>query len=226
MFRSLLLAFAILAAAPALAQEDDPLSLNGVGRFTLQTGWRLTSNNTFYKGYYDPRPGLARGANSPGGPLLAGSFAYAMTESMELGVDLFATGERLRLADLPELSTLTYGALVGLRFQTVLDIGPYGLVPFGGVLTGPTLVLSRFQGGDSLEVVTQAWAGTVGATLRLSPRWGISAEYRLSFVRGQVPTHGGQTFGSVNAGGNWFSLGMTYAWPPSPSRPIGGGLGF
>lgn len=228
MYRSLLLAVAVLSATPALAQDEGSLTLNGVGRLSIQTGWRMTTNGTFYNGYYGKRPGLQRGANSPGGPLVVGSFAYGVSESLELGVDLFGTGERLQLAEQPVLETLTYGALVGLRFRSVLELGSLQLIPFAGLLTGPTLVYSRFQGvsESAREIVTQAWAGAAGASLRLSPRWGLTAEYRLSFVRGQVAELGGQKFGSFNAGGNWLSLGVTYTWPPEPNRPIAGGLGF
>lgn len=227
MYRSLFLSVALLSAPAALAQEDDVnTTLEGVGRLTIQSGWRLTSNNTFYEGYYGPNAGLARGPTSPGGPLVVGSFAYGITDSLELGIDLFATGERLRLTDQPMLSTLTYGALVGLRFQTVLDLGPQGLIPFVGVLTGPTLAFSQFEGQPAQEIMTQAWAGTVGATMRLSERWGLTGEYRLSFVRGPVGALGGRKFGSFNGGGNWFALGVTYVWPPEPSRGMGRSVGF
>ena len=75
--------------------------------------------------------------------------------------------------------------------------------------------------------MTQAWAGTLGATLRVSPRWGLTAEYRISFVRGPVGSIGEQKFGSFNGGGSWFALGLTYVWPPDPSRSFGGrGVGF
>lgn len=228
MSRGLLLLAALLSASASLAQDDvAPTSLEGVGRLTIQTGWRLTSNDTFYERYYSQHAELARGPSSSGGPLVAGSFAYALTDTVELGIDLFATGERLRLTNQPELTTLTYGALVGVRFQTVLDVGPHGLVPFAGILTGPTLAYSKFEGQQAQEVVTQAWTGTVGATLRLSPRWGLTGEYRLSFVRGPVGNLGSQTFGSFNGGGNWFALGVTYTWPPDVgARSRGRSVGF
>lgn len=225
MYRSLLLSVALLSAPAALAQDEVNTTLEGVGRLTLQSGWRLTSNNTFYEGYYATRPELARGPTSPGGPLVVGSFAYGITDMVELGVDLFATGERLRLTDQPELTTLTYGALVGVRFQTVLEVGQ-GLVPFAGILTGPTLAFSQFKGQPAQEIMTQAWAGTVGATMRLSDRWGLTGEYRFSFVRGPVGALANQKFGSFNGGGNWFALGVTYLWPPEPSRGMGRGVGF
>ena len=226
MYRSLFLAAALLSAPAALAQDELNTSLEGVGRLTIQSGWRLTSNDTFYEGYYSKHEGLVRGPTSAGGPLVVGSFAYGITDMVELGVDLFATGERLRLTDQPMLTTLTYGALVGVRFQSVLDIGPYGLVPFAGILTGPTLAFSQFEGQQAREEMTQAWVGTVGATLRLSPRWGLTGEYRLSFVRGLVNDVGSEKFGSYNGGGNWFALGVTYTWPPEQSHGMGRGVGF
>lgn len=238
MVRPLLLALA-LCATPALAQDGSegdegdegyfeaevpPARLRGVGRFSLQTGWRLTSNGTFYRGYYGKRPELERAPASPGGPLLVGSFAYAFTDVVELGIDLVATGERLRLTGQPTLTTMTFGALVGVRFQKLLPgVGRHGLVPFAGVLVGPTYVLSRFDGiASNQEGIPTALVGSVGATLRLSPRWGLTAEYRLSFVRGRPgfvrqPDLGLESFGSFNAGGNWLSVGFSYAWPPKPS---------
>ncbi|XXF75002.1 hypothetical protein P2318_18185 [Myxococcaceae bacterium GXIMD 01537] len=229
MYRSLLLA-AVLTASTALAQEEEyevPTSLEGVGRLSIQSGWRLTSNETFYEGYYAANSQLERGPMSNGGPLVIGSFAYSISDLIELGVDLFATGERLRLTNQPTLTTMTYGALLAVRFQTVLpQVGPYGFVPFMGILSGPTLAYSVFEGQKANEVVTQTWAGTLGGTLRLSPRWGLTAEYRLSFVRGQVAPPGGLKLGSYNGGGNWFALGVTYTWPPEPSRKLGGGAPF
>lgn len=247
MVRPLLLAVSLLATS-ALAQpgregydgfegymdpEAPPARLRGVGRFSLQTGWRLTSNESFYQSYYGRHPELGRAPASPGGPLLVGSFAYAFTDVVELGIDLVATGERLRLTGQPTLTTMSFGALVGVRFQKLLlGVGPHGLVPFAGVLVGPTYVLSRFDGVPSnQESVPTALVGSLGATLRMSSRWGLTAEYRLAFVRARPgfvrqPDLGLESFGSFNAGGNWLSVGFTYAWPPKVSRGGGGFTDF
>jgi hypothetical protein len=218
-FTSVLPALLLLLATPAAAQyESESASLDGVGRITVQGGWRYTSNTTFRTGYY-ARPenqGLEQAAASPGGPLVAFTFGYAVNEYVELGVDLFATGERLELTGAPTLTTLTYGALVGLRLQTLLEgVGPHGLVPWVGLLSGPTLVLSTFQGDPGTEGVKQAWGASVGASLRLSPRWAATLEARGVLVRGPV-----QDLGSVNGGGVWFGFGATYSFDAEPSRPV------
>ncbi|NMO21832.1 hypothetical protein, partial [Pyxidicoccus fallax] len=201
MLRRFLPLFALFAAAPAFAQEapeeeaqeEVPTSLNGVGRISIQGGWRVTSNETLYKSWYG-RPAnreLQRARSVTGGPLLVGSFAFAISDMVELGIDLFGTNGRLYLRE-PDggerrINLLSYGALVGLRFQTVLpEVGPYGLVPFVGILTGPALASSKRQGEDVQESTSQAWAGSLGFHWRLSPRWGLTAEYRLAFLRGPV----------------------------------------
>jgi hypothetical protein len=224
MRRLVILAF-LLAAGSASAQEE-LAPLNGVGRISIQGGWRVSSNDTFYDSFY-AFPGYQdapRASASPGGPFLAGSFAYAATDFIELGIDLFATGEQLRLTGAPTLTNVTYGALVGLRFQTLWDfLTPEGVVPFVGIQTGPTLAYSTAEGVGTKELVTQTWAGTVGATFRFSAHWGLTAEYRLAFVRGQSAFNTKKEFeqlASYNAGGNWFALGVTYLLAPDPMRPF------
>lgn len=224
--RRLLLLAVLLATGSASAQDEEPLPLNGVGRISVQAGWRHSSNGTFYDSFYsfpDYR-GVQRAPESPGGPFLAGSFAYAVTEFFELGIDLYATGEQLRLTGAPTITNVTYGALVGLRLQTLLDIlTPEGVVPFVGLQTGPSLAYSTAEGVGSRELFTQAWAGTVGATFRFSAHWGLTAEYRLAFARGQSVFNNKPEFkglASYNAGGNWFALGVTYFFAPDPIRPF------
>jgi hypothetical protein len=227
--RRLVLLSVLLAAASASAQDDfdeELAPLNGVGRLTLEAGWRLTPNGHFYDSFYalPDYQGVARAPASPGGPFLAGCFAYAVTDFIELGIDLFATGEQLRLTGAPTLTNVTYGALVGLRFQTLLDfLTPEGVVPFVGFQLGPTLVNSHAEGVGQRELFTQAYVGTVGATFRFSASWGLTAEYRLAFARGQVALRnspGFERLSSFNGGGSWFALGVTYLWPPDPIRPF------
>jgi hypothetical protein len=225
MRRSYLLTLLVTLAASIAAAQDDSVApaLDGVGRISLQGGWRFVSNSTFYESYYS-RPenaALERAPASNGGPLVAGSFAYGVTDLVEVGIDLFATAERLQLTGQPRLTTAAYGALLGLRFQGWLDIGPEGLVPFLGILTGPLLASAAFEGQPVRETLSQAWVGAMGATLRLTPTWGICAEYRLVFARGAVGRPE-QRFGSFNAGGNWFALGVTYTFPREPSNPLDG----
>jgi hypothetical protein len=154
-----------------------------------------------------------------------------MSDLVELGIDLFGTAGRLYLnepgeGDAPpterRIDTVGYGALVGLRFQTVLpEVGPYGLVPFAGILTGPVLVSSQRQGESVQEATSQAWMGSLGATLRLSARWALTAEYRLAFMRGPIGPPNDRV-GSFSGGGHWLTLGVTYTFPPEPSRPLPG----
>lgn len=210
----------LLLSTSALAQELTPL--NGVGRITVEAGWRLTTNHTFYDSFYalPDSQGLARAPLSPGGPYASGSFGYSLTENIELGIDVFGTAEQLRLTNAPTITNLSYGAIVGVRFQTVLDaLAPNGTVPFIGLATGPTLSLSHGSDGSQRELANQTFVGMVGATFRLSPHWGITAEYRLAFARGQSSLNNQDAFknlASFNAGGNWFALGVTYLLAPEP----------
>jgi len=206
----------LLLAAPSAAE---PVPLVGVGRVAPSVGWRHSSNGTFYDNYYSQpgRAGTRREPSSPGGPVLAITFGYGVTSYFELGVDLFATAERLRLTGEPQLTTATYGALVAGRFQTLIEsVGPAGLVPSLGLLTGPTLVLTQVPGGTPNEVFTQAWGAAAGVRLPLDTTWSVGLEYRFLFVRGNAGT-----LGSVNGGGQWLTLGLSYAFPPEPEHSFG-----
>lgn len=232
MYRALLLTLVLHAATSFAGDAPDeygdvptaPDELKRVQRFSIQTGWRVSSNGTFYRSYYGEHSELQQAPGSPGGPLLVGSFAYSFTNWIELSLDLAVTGERLRLTGQPTLTTMTFAGLVGLRFQKLLpSIGPQGLIPFVGVLAGPTFVMAHFDGGPHYEESNPTTVGaTVGATLRLSPRWGLTVEYRHAFVRArpsfvQQPDRHLQGFSTVNVGGSWPSVGFAYWWPPKPT---------
>jgi hypothetical protein len=218
----LLTLVATLAAFTASAQEGAP-ALEGVGRISIQGGWRYAANTTFYDHYYalQGNEGLARAGATRGGPLAVGTFAYGISDLVEIGIDLFAHEQQIQLTGQPQLRTVGYGALLGLRFRTWLDIGPEGVVPFLGLLTGPMLAAAAFDGQALRETYSQAWGGTVGATFRLNPTWGISAEFRQVFARGAVGRPD-QNLGSFNAGGSWFSVGVNYTFPKDsgPSSKI------
>ncbi|HVG62453.1 MAG TPA: hypothetical protein VNA24_28070 [Hyalangium sp.] len=217
---SLLILLATLAASTASAQyEEEEVSpeLEGSSRFSLQTGWRYTPNTRFYNDYYSRavNRGLPRAGGAIGGPLLTATFAYSITNLIELGIDLFATYERMQLTRQPGLNAITYGALMGLRFQKRLEIGPEGLIPSVGILTGPLLAASYFDGGRSVENFTQAFGASLGATLRLNDKWGLCFEYRFVFAKGEA-----ENVGPYDAAGNWLSVGMTYQFPSARYRPM------
>lgn len=228
MSRSPLLLLALLAATPSLAAkaEDDGYEteekprheLEHTSRFSLLTGWRYAPNGRFFDAYYlDPdHVGLQRSGSGIGGPLLSGAFAYSPTNFFELGIDLFATYERMTLTGKPGLNAVTYGALIGLRFQHRLELGPHGVIPSAGVLIGPMLAASYFDGGSALENYTQSIGLTAGATVNLSEVWGLRFEYRLLTGRGEA-----EDIGTYEAAGSWFSVGLNYQFDSQPDRPMG-----
>jgi hypothetical protein len=201
---------ALLAALPARAGP----SLEGTGRVTAEVGWRLTPNDSFYADAL--KVGLTRTRDSVGGPTVMGSFGYMMTDQLELSIDLFAGGERLALQGLAPINSVTYGATVGPRLY--LPLGPFAFAEdwrlFAGVLVGPTLVLA-FGGNipGTSEVAIGSYMGSVGVAARLSDELGLSLEYRLLLVRGQVPGIGG-----VNGGGSWLGIGLTWHLAGEPMQ--------
>jgi hypothetical protein len=222
--RPLLLLFALLAASSAAAQDDSEYgSLSGGSRISIQGGVRLAHNSTFYDSYY-LRPGnegLERAASPRWSPLVIGTFAYSLSDSMEIGFDLFGTTQKMALTNKPQLTTASYGALLGLRFQTQWPLGPHGTVPFVGLLTGPFVAVAAFEGQKARETLMQAWAGTAGATMRITPEWGLCLEYRFVLARGAVGT-AEERLSSFNAGGSWLNVGVTYTFAKQPTNPLGG----
>jgi hypothetical protein len=219
----LILVTTLAASSAARAQDRAAPSLKGDSRVSVQAGWRYAANSTLYNAWYSSpdNADLPESSRSFGGPLIVGTFAYSVTDLVELGIDLFATGERMQLTGLPTLTTASYGALVGLRFQGWLDLGPEGTVPYLGILTGPLLATAAFKGLPPKETLAQAWVGTVGATMRLNPTWGLNVELRQVFARGAT---GRADLGSFNAGGSWLSLGVTYFFPKDQGRRLGEGI--
>lgn len=223
----LLLATLTAASAAAAPKEDDGYDpdeekprneLEDTSRFTLSTGWRYAPNGRFFDAYYqDPdNAGLERSRSGFGGPLLAAGFAYSPINLIEVGIDLFATYERMNLTGQPGLNAVTYGALIGLRFQHKFELGPHGLVPSAGVLIGPMLATAYFDGGRAVENYTQSIGLNAGATLNLSEVWGLRFEYRLLTGRGEA-----EDIGTYEAAGSWFSVGLNYQFPLMESRPMG-----
>lgn len=214
----------LLGASSASAQYEDEeeakfaRKLDGSSRVSLHAGWRYAPNGKFYDGYYSHpnNKGLERAGGSIGGPLVAGTFGYSPTEALEVGIDLFATYERMILTGQPGLNAITYGGLLGLRFQTQMEVAE-GLIPFFGILVGPMITGAFFDEGLAVENFTTAIGGTVGATLRLTPKWGLTFEYRLLLGQGVA-----EDLGPYNAAGSWFSVGMTYSFPRKADRPFTG----
>ena len=227
----LLLLLATLAATAAAAapaedegydegyEETEPLpqdELEGSSRFSLMTGWRYASNGRFFDQYYShpDHRGLERGRGAIGGPLLMASFAYSPINLIEVGIDLYATYERMELTGQPGLNAVGVGALLDLRLQHKFELGRYGLVPSAGVLLGPMFAVSFFDGEDAVENSSQSFGVSVGATLYLSETWGLRLDYRLLTGRGEA-----EDIGPYDAAGSSFCVGLNYQFPSKP-RPL------
>lgn len=222
--RGVLLLLVTLTTTVASAQYDEdegPPKLEGTNRISVVGGWRYAPNFTFYDNYYfkESNQRLQRSRGSIGGPALTATFGYSVTNLIEVGADLFATYERMKLTGKPGLNTVTYGAMLGLRFQKRFEVGPAGLIPSVGILAGPHIAAAYFDGGRALENGGTGFGLTAGATLRLNPTWGVCFELREIFARGEV-----EDVGYYNAGGSWLAVGVTYTLPWESDRKIHGRL--
>jgi hypothetical protein len=238
MSRHCLLTLLVLLVAPAASAQDEkakppyedeyagyevqvedpgPPRLKGASRFSLQTGWRYTPNTKFFDRYYalPENRRLTRAGGAIGGPLVTATFAYSPLDWLEVGLDLFFTYERMQLTNSPGLNAISFGLAGGLRFQKRMELGAREFVPYFGVLLGPTFAGAFFDGGNSVENFAQTMGATVGGKLRLSPKWGLNIEYRLTLAQGQV-----DRLGIYNAGGHWLTVGLSYYFPLIKDHPL------
>ena len=188
----------LVAAAPAAAE------LEGTQRVVALAGWRYTPNDTFLASAvannYQPE------GVSWGGPQASASFGYSFTDWAELAVDIFIGTERLNFVDSPPLSSTTYGGAVGVRFQGELKLFNRSFVPALGVFTGPAFIyVSGLRALPPTETLIDSYTASVSGTSRITDSLGLTAEVRLLLTRGFVPG-----IGSINGGGAWIGVGVSW----------------
>lgn len=119
---------AVLVSAQ-VASADSPT--DGVGRVSIGGGLRWTPNDHFNGRAAEaghPNTRAQEFVTAPLGFQGWGSFGYGAFEWLELAVDLFAGFESFQLEGWLPFSSVSYGALVGVRV-TRYDFPIAGLVP-------------------------------------------------------------------------------------------------
>ncbi len=202
-------ALALFFALSSGAAHGQGRRFEGFGRLTAGVGWRLTPNDHFYAAAREQ--GLEPVAPSPGGPAVCLCFGYSATDAIEIGIDLGVSAENLTLVGSAPIHSVTYGALVGVRWQLTNLIGDW-VVPYLGAFTGPMLVNVSSAEFGSGETLVGAWAGAAGVSLWLTERMGLTVDYKVMLARGSVPS-----IGSVNGGGQSLTVGLTFYFPPEPT---------
>lgn len=197
---------AVLALAIALAvmpaRASEPGSIEGLGRITIGGGIRWLPNDHFKKGA--EKEGYPVESIWGVGPMGFASFGYGVLSFIEVSIDLIAAGERFKLLDRPEYSSVTYGPLLGARLMKA-DLFFEGFTPMAGILLGP--IFSHLSRDDGLveERVTTGFSIVAGFAFRLNHRFGIWTEARYLLARGVVP----EMATGINTGGLWFGAGIT-----------------
>ncbi|MBE2247975.1 MAG: hypothetical protein IAE78_00415 [Myxococcus sp.] len=203
----------LCAAGPALAQG----STTDIGRVSIGGGLRWTMNDHFNaKAAEAGRAPTSREefVTAPLGFEGMASFGYGAFDWLEVAVDLFAGFESFKLEGWLPFSSLSYGALIGLRL-TRYDVLLPGLVPYVGVQTGPLLVLVSSPSAPGAERIMQGWSVNGGASYKFTDRLGVFVDVRYLYGRVFVADLAGR-----NVGGVLVSAGLSIFFPATPSREL------
>ncbi len=203
-----------LAATPALAQVER--SLEGMGRIALQGGYRWTPNGSFVHAASNNGHPLV--GTMPGGPQFSASVGYAPLEWLEATIDVFVGFESFRLDGLESFTSTSYGALLGVRLGK-MDFPIRGLLPYLGAQVGPALTFVTSKSIANSEKLNTGISLNAGLTFRVTDKWGLGFDARYLFSNGEVPD-----IGTINGGGLWVSLSVTYFIGAGPKDPMGGML--
>lgn len=190
---------------------------DGVGRMSFGGGLRWTPNDHFNARANEaghPNTRAQEFVTAPLGFQGAASFGYGAFEWLELAIDLFAGFESFQLEGWLPFSSVSYGALVGVRL-TRYDFPVKGLVPYVGAQTGPVLVIVNSPSAPGPERILQGFSVNGGAAWRLTDRFGLFVDVRWLLGRAYVADIAGR-----NVGGVFASAGVSIFFPPTPKRDL------
>lgn len=210
-----LVGLAALLVASSVTAADR--TLEGMGRVALQGGYRYTPNADFIRRANAAGHPVEGGALN-GGPQFSASFGYAAFDWFEATIDLIVGFESFRLKDFEEFTSTTYGGLLGIRLAK-MDFPFHGLVPYVGAQIGPVLSYLTSRSTTGSERFNTGYSINAGLTFRFADRWGAGFDVRYLFAWGDLPE-----VATLNAGGLWGSLSLTYFIPSGPKDPMGGML--
>lgn len=204
-----------LVAIAQVAFADTPT--DGVGRMSFGGGLRWTLNDHFNGRASEaghPNTTAQDFVTAPLGFQGAASFGYGAFDWLELAVDLFAGFESFQLEGWLPFSSVSYGALIGVRV-TRYDFPVRGLVPYVGAQTGPMLVIVTSPSAPGPERIIQSWSVNGGASWRFTERFGLFLDVRWMQGRVFVAEIAGR-----NVGGVFVSAGISVFFPPTPKRDL------
>ena len=208
-------AFALLAASSAPAQQAER-TIEGMSRLAVQAGWRYTPNDTFRSQVQAiGHPVITK---MGGGPQFSASFGYAPLSWIEATIDVFIGFESFALGGLDSFTSTTYGALLGVRLEK-MDFPVRGLIPYVGAQIGPALAFVASKSIANYEKLNTGITINAGLTYRLNDKWGIGLDARYMFASADLPD-----LATLNAGGLWASLTVTFFIGAGPKDPMGGML--
>ncbi len=205
-----------LWVAGSTAFAADERSLEGMGRIAVQGGYRWTPNAEFMRRAAEQLHPVVGGMS--GGPQFSASFGYSPLDWVEATIDLIVGFENFRLEGLDQLTSTTYGALLGVRIAK-MDFPVHGLVPYFGAQLGPVLSFITGKAITSAERLNTGCSINAGLTVRVGDHWGVGFDARYLFARGDV-----SEVATLDAGGLWVSLSISYFIPAGPKDPLGGML--
>lgn len=206
MGRAVVVAFVLLTAASVNAQGK---VIAGRGRISLAPSLSYVPDGPFTANA-ESALGTRRSSQPPlayGGWV---SFGYGATDAIEVSIDFTAANQSIAFEGREALNRLTYGAGAGAgaRYLWQADLGDFQLQP--RVALGIMGLLVSTSGAADLRpsesFITAYFAGA-GTDFVVSDSLGLQLEYRFVLGRGRAP---GEIGGSINAGGHFLMLGLSY----------------
>lgn len=211
--RANLVGLLLLTAGAASAQDR---TVEGMGRVAVLGGYRWAPNEPFRNRAAELETPVV--GKMPGGPQFSASFGYAPTDWIEASIDVFGGFESFSMTKYDDFTSVTYGALLGARLEK-MDFPVRGLLPYLGVQIGPTLSFVTGKIKGNVEKLNTGISINAGLTFRIADKWGIGFDVRYLFASGGVPD---MNYASLNAGGLWGSLSITYFIGAGPKDPMNG----
>lgn len=204
-----------VTASAAFAQQER--SVEGMGRIAVQGGYRWTPNSSFAAQAASAGHPLIGRMN--GGPQFSVSFGYAALDWLEASIDAFVGFEQFRLEGLEQFTSTSYGALLGVRIEK-MDFPFRGVLPYLGAQIGPALAFIASHSVANSEKLNTGISVNAGLTFRVAEKWGLGFDARYLFgTNGEIPD-----LGSIDGGGLWISLTVTFFIGAGPKDPMGGML--